>query len=239
METGLPHESGTSKPKRDKHPGRQRLKCGAKARTTGKPCRRWALRGRKRCKLHGGASLRGPASATWKTGFYSAALPADVAKLARQAAADTELRNIRDGIALADVRIRDLCGSLELGTGSWDAAAKALRNLQAAGDDLNAARKALDDLGAAVATGRTVEAAWKEIRELLQEKDRLLTGEVARHKATADTINADRVSAFMVGMIDALRDESNDRDLLRRVFVRWERLMGLAGVTAPAEKVQL
>lgn len=160
-------------------------------------------------------------------------MPADVAKLARQAAADAELRNIREGIAIADVRIRDLCGSLELGTGSWDAAAKALRNLQAAGDDLNAARKALDDLNAAVVHGRTVEAAWKEIRELLQEKDRLLTGEVTRHKATADTIPADRVANFMVGMIDALREESEDRDLVRRVLSRWERLMGLAGVMTP------
>jgi glucans biosynthesis protein len=34
-------------------------RCGAHARTTGKPCRRWATIGRSRCRLHGGAKGSG------------------------------------------------------------------------------------------------------------------------------------------------------------------------------------
>lgn len=30
-------------------------RCGARARTTGEPCRKWACKGRSRCRLHGGA----------------------------------------------------------------------------------------------------------------------------------------------------------------------------------------
>lgn len=226
----LPTEPKPAKPKRKG----ARIVCGAKAKSTGRPCKRWAKIGRDRCKYHGGGSLRGPAAPAYKHGFYSQALPGDVAKLARQAAADPELRGMKTGIALVDVRIRALCGSLESGTGPWDLAIGAFDRLTAAGDDLNAARSALDDLRKAITTGRTQERSWGELRELLQERDRLLTGETNRHKVTADTINADRVAAFMVGMIDALREESDDRDLLRRVFARWERLMGLAGVTGPA-----
>lgn len=34
-------------------------RCGARARTTGAPCRRWACKGRSRCRLHGGAKGSG------------------------------------------------------------------------------------------------------------------------------------------------------------------------------------
>jgi hypothetical protein len=37
------------------HPPHVSQRCGARARSTGKPCRRWAALGHHRCKLHGGA----------------------------------------------------------------------------------------------------------------------------------------------------------------------------------------
>jgi hypothetical protein len=45
--------------------------CGAKAKSTGKPCQRAPVKGRNRCKLHGGASLKGTDSARYKHGLYS------------------------------------------------------------------------------------------------------------------------------------------------------------------------
>lgn len=240
MKSEPPHGVGPDFPgpqKRVRVRRRQRLRCGAKTRA-GTPCKRWATNGRNRCRKHGANSKRGPESGTWKNGFYSQILPTDVGMLACRAKHDPGLRDMKEGIAIADVRIRALCGSLgHGGIGNWDTAASALTRLEGAGTDLIAARKALDDLRGAVRNGRTVDLAWKEIRELLQERDRLLTGDVNRHKVTADMISADRVAAFMVGMIDALREESRDRDLIRRVLARWERLMGLAGVTTPPEPV--
>jgi len=41
--------------------GEDSRRCGARARTTGKPCRRFKLAGRARCRLHGGKST-GPTS---------------------------------------------------------------------------------------------------------------------------------------------------------------------------------
>jgi hypothetical protein len=37
----------------------QSVKCGAKARSTGEPCKKWASIGYRRCKFHGGASGSG------------------------------------------------------------------------------------------------------------------------------------------------------------------------------------
>src|SRR5690606_6020900 len=35
------------------------IRCGARARSTGRPCQRWAIPGATRCKLHGGLAGRG------------------------------------------------------------------------------------------------------------------------------------------------------------------------------------
>lgn len=214
----------------------QQVKCGAKSRTRGgAPCRAWAVRGRTRCRMHGGKSLRGADHPNWKDGLYSQALPQDVATAARRALADPTLRDMRQAIALTDARIVERLRDLHVGAGNWDAVTNALARLRTAGDDLNVTRKALDDIEAAATAGRTRDRAWRDLRDMFQERDKLLTGETNRHKVTADMITADRVATFMVGMVDALRDESQDRDLIRRVIGRWERLMGLAGVQVPAK----
>jgi hypothetical protein len=45
--------------------------CGAKTKGTGNPCQRGPVKGSNRCKLHGGASLKGSDSARYKHGIYS------------------------------------------------------------------------------------------------------------------------------------------------------------------------
>jgi hypothetical protein len=46
-------------------------KCEAKTKGTGKPCQRAPVKGRERCKLHGGATLQGADSPRYKHGMYS------------------------------------------------------------------------------------------------------------------------------------------------------------------------
>ena len=53
---------------------RQALRCGART-PGGMPCQRPAIRGRKRCRLHGGLSPgapRGPKNGNFKTGDWTA-----------------------------------------------------------------------------------------------------------------------------------------------------------------------
>lgn len=45
-------------------------RCGARNRR-GKPCRKWTMRGRTRCRNHGGASLNGSLSPHYRHGWYS------------------------------------------------------------------------------------------------------------------------------------------------------------------------
>ena len=56
------------------YPMNRSPRCGAHARTTGKPCMAPCLRGRRRCRLHGGWSTgapRGEQHPNFKTGKYS------------------------------------------------------------------------------------------------------------------------------------------------------------------------
>jgi hypothetical protein len=69
-------------------------RCGAKTRAGG-TCKRWPLHGRKRCRLHGGLTPRGPDSANWKTGLHSKHVPANLQGLLEDAARDPHLADTR------------------------------------------------------------------------------------------------------------------------------------------------
>ena len=53
------------------------VRCGAKNRQ-GNPCQKWPIKGRNRCRNHGGKSLRGVDSPSFKNGRYSKLLPRDL-----------------------------------------------------------------------------------------------------------------------------------------------------------------
>ena len=90
-------------------PARRRKKCGAKARTTGKPCERWALVGKERCRLHGGKSTGPPMT---KGGRYCKNL--HVLRPRFEAAlADPELLEGRREIAMMDVVLGQLVERIE------------------------------------------------------------------------------------------------------------------------------
>lgn len=54
--------------------------CGAKARSTGEPCRQTPAKGRTRCRFHGGATPRGDGPAGWHTPGFPNGLPTGKAR---------------------------------------------------------------------------------------------------------------------------------------------------------------
>jgi hypothetical protein len=60
-------------------------RCGAMTRD-GDPCKNWAMRPSKRCRMHGGKSLKGIASPHYKHGLYSVYSPIAVLVRAQEAA---------------------------------------------------------------------------------------------------------------------------------------------------------
>lgn len=82
--------------------------CGAKNRQ-GKPCQR-APMANGRCSNHGGKTPKGIASPHFKHGRYSDHLPGQLRTMAEQAAADPELFNLTNLIAVYSARIMEALG---------------------------------------------------------------------------------------------------------------------------------
>ena len=77
-------------------------KCGGRLALTAPPryCTQHPLRGRTRCKFHGGRARRGVEHPAWKTGAYSGVLPRHLAETYEAALADDQLLSLRQEIAL-------------------------------------------------------------------------------------------------------------------------------------------
>jgi len=107
--------------------------CEARSKQSGVQCRKAPEPGRNVCRIHGGATPRGLASADWKHGRYSKVLPPNLRDAYERARTDTELIPLRDELALLDARLGELVGSLaDGGTVLWDDLGAAWANLEVA-----------------------------------------------------------------------------------------------------------
>ena len=106
--------------------------CGAKRKNAeGKVCQLPPAKGRTRCRYHGGASLSGIASPTFKHGRYSKVLPTGLRKKFEEAGKDPMLLSHEPELKLLDVKLSELIGELETGrrTGSHRRTAKGLERI--------------------------------------------------------------------------------------------------------------
>ena len=176
--------------------------CGAKNRS-GNPCPRPPVTGRNRCYHHGGATPRGIAAGSFKTGKFSRDLPTRLAARYAEAAADPQLLDMRHEIALLDARILELVGSIDaddIGTPAGDVPAPR---------DIDAER-----------------ALWRDIRDAIQERARLVSGEARRLNDMQQTITAERAALLFGVVLDSIRRNVSDRAALVAISADMSRLAG-------------
>lgn len=143
--------------------------CGAKARSTGEPCRQIPAKGRKRCKFHGGATPRGDGGDGWHTPAFPAGLPVDSPHSARMKA--TKRRQQR-------ARVAKMTPEERAGHAEWHRAHKpGSKSARAQGRQNRDARRWLASLGQDTAAAPTPEIA--ELREARAK----LSAEIARLEA--------------------------------------------------------
>src|SRR3990167_2330995 len=139
--------------------------CGAKTRK-GVPCRAYAMPNG-RCRMHGGATPSGPASANYRHGRYSKYLPARLAERYLEAESDPELLSLRSELALVQARLPALLRQVDTGEAGalWLAARKSFADLKianAAGDTKKAS-EAFRDLDYYLEKGAADHLIWMEI----------------------------------------------------------------------------
>ena len=182
--------------------------CGAKTRS-GAPCRLGAM-SNGRCRMHGGKSPIGPALPQYKTGRYSKLLPARMAASNQEAAGDPDLLVLRDEIALVYARLGDMLARVDTGESgeAWRRARTAYSALTAGLDagDTAAAKAALGELDIVIRQGLGDYAAWQEIGDLLDRRERLVRSERRRLVELQQTMTIEQAMVF-TGAVIALVDQ--------------------------------
>jgi hypothetical protein len=194
--------------------------CTAKNRQ-GEQCKHAAINGTSKCRFHGGASLIGIASPTFKTGRYSKHLPTRLAAKYAEALADPDLLALRDEIALIHTRQTELLEHLDTGLAlrRWKDAQAAYGEARAAiaGKDSVGFQVAMVALGDALNAGMGDYAIWQEIVEMTEQRRRLVESEHKRLVNMQQMISTERAMALLAVITDTIRRHVSDPSALAAI----------------------
>jgi hypothetical protein len=190
--------------------------CGAKTRT-GKPCQSYPMPNG-RCRMHGGASLAGIASPSFKDGRRSRYLPYRMLSQYEASINNPELLALREEIAVLDARVSDLMSRVDSGEAgaAWKQAQETLIAINTAIAEQKTAdlRIALTIMDKTVNRGLSDYFAWDEIWKLVEQRRRLVESERKRLVEMQQVIGVDRAMVLVAAIIDVLRRHIADRKLL-------------------------
>lgn len=196
-------------------------RCGAKKRN-GEPCKKWPIRGRARCRLHGGKTLKGIDSPSWKNGRWSKYLPENLLGKYKEAQEDKELLVLRDEIALVDGCIAETIEQLDR-----DESGAIWRNLQAAGNEYKKAvskgekeeaGRMIDIILSLIAEGAQQIQIRREIVNLIDQRRKLVESERKRYVEMHQMITAEKVLNFVASMGALVRNRIKDRKIISLIM---------------------
>lgn len=186
--------------------------CGAKTRGGGM-CQKPPLNGRTRCKLHGGKSLQGPESPSWKGGAFSEALPRRMRDAYERARTDPNLISHRDLISAMDARLADLMQGIgdEPGKGAWKAVRAAFKALDAvkAGDGVGLER-AKAKLRALIDAGVEEGQVWNEIYVAGKQRRQAAEAESRRIKALHSMMTVEQAMTLLARYVAIVQSVVTD-----------------------------
>lgn len=210
----------------------EKRRCNARNRA-GKQCGRYVDPERPeidKCRFHGGASRRGPASATFKHGRYSRALPARYRKAFEEAFGDRDIVTLRGQIALLDAREEELLTRLSTGESgaTWFAAQRAMEDFHRAVRESNHSRQAqtLATLAKIIGDGAKDERVWHELRDNINLRRRVAEAERRRIEALHSYLTAEEVILFAGNLVQLIATNVTDRASLDAIVRGVEHLLG-------------
>ena len=202
--------------------------CGAKKRD-GTPCRARAIPNG-RCRLHGGKSLIGPASPTFKHGRYSKVIPSNLGERYQQALADENLLALNEEIALFDARLGQLLSKVDTGEAGalWRKAKDEYKLLDQAIRDGDAAelKTHMANLGVLLGRGVSDYAAWDEIGKTVALREKLAASERKRLVETQVTLDLRTGQAFILRVLQSVERHVEDRQTLAAIATELRPLIG-------------
>lgn len=204
------------------------MQCTAKNKSNGQQCQARAINGTTKCRMHGGASLAGVASPTFKSGRYSKDIPIRLAARYAEALSDPQLMELRAEIALIGTRQSELLTHLDAGL-----SLRYLQDAQAAHSDLLAAIRNKDSvamqiaiaaLGEALSAGMGDYTVWQEIVEMTEARRKLVESEHRRLVAMQQMITAEQAMALLARVVDAVRKHVSDPAALAAISAEFREI---------------
>jgi hypothetical protein len=176
-----------------------------------------AMVGKDVCMMHGGKTPRGRASANYKHGGYSKALPERLAARYEAAAGDPELLAMRGDIALTVARLYDLLKRVDTGeSGSaWREAGDGLTQFLESNGDAAKAAEGLARLKSAIGRGRADYAAWDEVKSTLETRRKLIESERKRLVDMQQIITAEQALALIGQVVEIVSRHTRPEQLTR------------------------
>lgn len=213
------------------HPTRPR--CNARKKN-GETCKAYAIPPTSKCHYHGGASLRGIASPSFRHGRYSTALPGGLRELAERAARDPELLNLSEEISVIQSRLHVLLSRA-------DKTANPV-TLSAIWGDLQRARARKDGAGftaavsrmdAALASVNADSELWAEIERTMHTLSRLVSQEQRRRVDMSALVPVGKATEIVREIVLACRAEITDQATLTRIQARVSAALGEGRMYGP------
>lgn len=198
------------------------------------------MRERTACRLHGGKSLRGVASPSWRgTDLLSAVLPQRLRHRYVASLEDPNLLSLRRQIALTEARIMELAGQLTREDGTTPRARRTWEAFKSANraQDPDRIREALNLLETAMAWEATQAEVWSELRkerELLRklkdsENDVLLKEHYVISIERALALTAAMQGIFLKGLEQYVSNPTERQAVRRHVAAEYPRLVSGRG----------
>ena len=208
-------------------------KCGAKLRKSHPPryCQRHPMPNG-RCHLHGGKSLKGPASGTYQGKGYSKYFPnKKLGEIYARSFEDPELTRLRKDLAIIETRLVELIQSLnsqQNGT-LWTQLRSKHRELKRSKPTSTKAANLFKEIGELVERGSNDSLIWNEIAKQIDLRRRLLDSETKRVLAAHRVMTGDDVRMLIDAVASLIHEHVKDRKALQKIS---EGLVGFIDVEA-------
>jgi uncharacterized protein (DUF2267 family) len=194
-------------------------RCEAKTRRGG-TCRNRPVRGRARCRMHGGASPRGVAHPSFRTGKYSRSLPDNLAAQYEASRFDPNLKLLDDELALNDAMIVEELTRRSAGDARLTSAVAVFQRLTREMDrkDVKGVRASLTELGQIFdGAPRESEASRDRLAALIDLRRRLVSSEAKRVKAMGQIMTNQQVMTLVGALVAAIKAHVSDPVVLGRI----------------------
>jgi len=196
-------------------------RCGAKLRKSRPPryCERYPMPNG-RCYLHGGKSLKGPASGTYQGKGYSKYFPSKkLRRIFARSFEDRELMRLRNDLAIVATRLVELIQSLNSGQSGtlWKRLRKKYRELRRSRPNSAKFTKAINEIGELIECGSSNDVIWKEIGQQIELRRRLLDSETKRSLVADQVMTAEEVYMMGEAVGTEILKHVKDRQTLQKI----------------------